>query len=120
MKLCIPQAPPGGLDEPIYGHFGSAPQFTVVDTDTRAVIEVVHTEPHRAHGACAPASRVLDHGADAVVCSGLGRRALAKLTEAGMRVFITEAATAAEAVSEVVSGDARECTEESACAGHHS
>jgi len=36
MKLCIPISEDRGLDSPICGHFGSAPAFLLVDTETRA------------------------------------------------------------------------------------
>jgi predicted Fe-Mo cluster-binding NifX family protein len=119
MTLCIPTNGPLGLNDTVYGHFGSAPYFTVVDTDTNEITIIDNTDKQHGHGNCAPAEDLLARGVDAVAAGGMGRRALARFNAAGIRVFLTRAATPAEAVSEVVRGAAEECTPESACAGHH-
>ena len=35
MKVCFPTETLQGLDSRVYGHFGSAPGFVIVDTGTR-------------------------------------------------------------------------------------
>ncbi|MFP4374141.1 MAG: NifB/NifX family molybdenum-iron cluster-binding protein [Spirochaetaceae bacterium] len=119
MNICIPTAGPSGLNDSVYGHFGSAPYFTIVDTDTHAVSVIDNSRKEHGHGNCAPSGELIERGVDAVVCGGMGRRALARFNEAGIRVFLSGAATPADAVQEVVAGIARECTTEEACAGHH-
>ncbi len=37
MKVAIPVAEDRGLDSEIYGHFGSAPVFVLVDSETMSV-----------------------------------------------------------------------------------
>jgi len=33
MKVCFPVQKDNGIDSTVYGHFGSAPAFVIVDTD---------------------------------------------------------------------------------------
>ena len=37
MKMCIPVSEVRGLESPVHGHFGSAPAFLAVDSETMAV-----------------------------------------------------------------------------------
>ena len=50
MKICIPTTDNNGLESRAHGHFGSAPYFAVVDTETGAVrVEANAGQRHR-HG----------------------------------------------------------------------
>lgn len=119
MNICIPTAGPSGLNDTVYGHFGSAPYLTIIETDTEAISVVDNSNKEHGHGNCAPSAELVERGVDAVACGGMGRRALARLNEAGIRVFLSGAATPAEAVREIVTGNAQECSADQACAGHH-
>jgi predicted Fe-Mo cluster-binding NifX family protein len=118
MRICIPTAGMSGLADTVYGHFGSAPYFTVIDTATGGIELIDNSRKQHEHGSCAPSEELVARGIDAVACGGMGRRALATLTDAGIRVFLTQAVTPHEAVGHVTSGAAEVCTPEAACAGH--
>ena len=83
MRLCIPTVDNHGRTGTLSAHFGSAPYFTLVDSEARTVH--VLANPHARHqpGSCTAAQGLRAHGVDAVVCHGLGRRALGSLQEAG-------------------------------------
>ncbi|NBF41600.1 MAG: hypothetical protein GVY14_14425 [Spirochaetes bacterium] len=119
MNICIPTAGHSGLNDTVYGHFGSAPYLTIIDTESEAISVIDNSNKEHGHGNCAPAAELVGRGVHAVACGGMGRRALARLNEAGIRVFLSGAATPAEAVQEIVTGSAQECGIEHACAGHH-
>ncbi|RME41495.1 MAG: diguanylate cyclase, partial [Deltaproteobacteria bacterium] len=38
MKVCFPVNNDQGLESEVYGHFGSAPAFVVVDTESHEVL----------------------------------------------------------------------------------
>ena len=38
----------------VYGHFGSAPYFTIYDTDSKALEVVNNANSHHEHGTCNP------------------------------------------------------------------
>ena len=50
MKICFPTTNLQGLESQVYGHFGSAPGFVIVDTETRTVEEINNHDLHHAHG----------------------------------------------------------------------
>lgn len=119
MYVCIPTVGEGGLQARLSPHFGSAPCFTLVDTVSGRV-EIVWNE-HSRHepGKCSPAKGLAGRGIDAIICRGLGRRALAGLTGSGLSVLLTEAWTVEEALGALDGGALRPITDEEACAGGH-
>ncbi|MBE0616935.1 MAG: diguanylate cyclase, partial [Proteobacteria bacterium] len=67
MKVCFPVDDNQGLESSVFGHFGSAPCFLVVDTETAQVAEVINRDLQHAHGACSPVKALGGHSVDAVV-----------------------------------------------------
>lgn len=118
MKLCIPTEDSAGLDARVYEHFGSAPFFTVVDTDTDKVELLSNQNLAHQHGHCNPVETIESQAIDAAVCGGLGKRALARLQQAGFKVYLSQARTVRDVVAEQRDGSLREATIEEACGGH--
>lgn len=99
------------------GHLGRAPFLTVVDTDGGEVA-VLENAPHDG-GHCHPTAVIDGRGVDAILCSGVGRRAVAALEGAGIRVLVTQAQRVDEAVEALRRGAARALGASEACGGHH-
>lgn len=119
MRVCIPTETDRGLEALLYGHFGSAPYFTIVDIET-GTVEIRDNQGRvHAHGACHPVGAIDGLGVQAVVCGGMGLRALQKLEEAGIEVFRSGAPTVAEAIREIKDKSAEKLTMEATCAHHH-
>jgi predicted Fe-Mo cluster-binding NifX family protein len=87
MKVCFPVEDNQGVSSAVYGHFGSAPGFVVVDTKTSELTSICNSDQIHQHGACNPVAGLAGHQVDAIVVGGIGSGALHKLTSAGMRVF---------------------------------
>jgi len=104
VKVCFPVRANQGLESGVFNHFGSAPVFVVVDTETAEVAEVLNRDLHHAHGACSPLKALDGHAVDAVVVGGIGGGALAGLTRAGIQVYRAGAATIAENVTRLRDG----------------
>jgi predicted Fe-Mo cluster-binding NifX family protein len=117
MKLCIPTEDSGGLDARVYEHFGSAPFFTVVDTDTENIELLNNRDLSHQHGHCNPVSSIESRGIDAVVCGGLGKRALARMEQSGFEVYLSHAGTVRDVVAEQRGGTLRKATMDEACGG---
>jgi predicted Fe-Mo cluster-binding NifX family protein len=117
MRICIPSDDDRGLAAPVAGHFGRAPFLTLVDVDSGAVT-VVANRPH-GEGHCNPVAAVAGQGVGAVLCAGAGRRAVAALEGAGIRVLVTGAARVEEAVADLRAGAVRALSVNEACGGHH-
>jgi len=118
MKICFPSETNQGLKSTLYGHFGSAPFFTFVDSESKLVEVRDNRGQAHAHGACHPVAALDGIGVEAVVCGGMGLRALQKFEEAGITVYRSGAETIADALHEILSQKAEKMTMENACAHH--
>ncbi|TCK60036.1 NifB/NifX family molybdenum-iron cluster-binding protein [Seleniivibrio woodruffii] len=87
MKICFPVEEDGGLDSPIYGHFGSAPGFVTFDTDTQRTGFINNRNAVHEHGACNPAAALAGAGVDAVIVGGIGHGAMLRLMDGGVSVY---------------------------------
>lgn len=119
MKLCIPTMDDNGLKGMPSDHFGSAPFFTFVDTETGEVDTRRNGGAHHVHGACRPLDFLGTRPVDAIVCRGLGRRAFARLSGGGISVYVTLEEDVGATVTAFEDGRLRKLTSEEACHGHH-
>jgi predicted Fe-Mo cluster-binding NifX family protein len=60
MQICIPVMDDRGLDSPVSAHFGSAPAFMIVDTDSGHCRIIANNNHHHAHGMCQPLAAFKD------------------------------------------------------------
>ena len=117
MRICIPTQGDEGLRAEVAGRLGRAPFLTLVDTES-GELAVIPNAPHR-DGQCQPAAPLEGRGVEAIVCSGVGRRALAAIETAGMRVLMARASHVDEVLESLRLGTVREISAQEACAGHH-
>jgi predicted Fe-Mo cluster-binding NifX family protein len=118
MRLCIPTATNEGKTAAVHGHFGSAPFFTIFDTADGSVEIIDNANEHHSHGACQPMSALTGKKIDAVVCAGMGARAVQKLNEGGIKVYRAISGTAADIAGQFLKGGLEEITVENACMQH--
>ncbi|HOE26217.1 MAG TPA: NifB/NifX family molybdenum-iron cluster-binding protein [bacterium] len=118
MKLFIPVTEEKGLQSPIHGHFGSAPIFLCVDTESKTFETVHNDDKAHAPGACNPLKAIGGRAVDAVVAGGIGMGALTGFRKAGIRVFHAGGGTVADALSALASGGLPELDRQASCAGH--
>jgi predicted Fe-Mo cluster-binding NifX family protein len=118
MKICIPTEDDRKLESRPFGHFGSAPFFTIVDTENGDLRVVRNPACRREHGACHHIPIIKAHDVEAVVCNGVGRRAFAAFEEAGISVLHPRGQTVAEIIEAIRTGATRALTADEACAGH--
>lgn len=117
MKLCIPTLDEGRLKGRLSSHFGSAPFFTMIDSQTGNVEVIENRHSSHEHGSCEPSEELVGHLVDAVICPGLGRRAFGRLTDAGIAVFVTDDEDVSAAVEAFRAGALARLTSEQACHG---
>ncbi|MFO7578144.1 MAG: NifB/NifX family molybdenum-iron cluster-binding protein [Pelovirga sp.] len=118
MKICFPVASNQGLDSPVYGHFGSAPLFMVVDQQTRQVSEVINRDLHHSHGSCSPLRALGGHAVDAIVVGGIGGGALSGLQQAGLTVYQAVAGSIADNLTLLQQAGLAELGTDQVCGGH--
>jgi len=118
MKLCIPTQTPTGKTAEVYEHFGSAPFFNIVDTESGEVEVIENANQHHAHGMCQPLSALSNRHIDAVVTGGMGARAVQQLNANDIKVFRAIPGTVQEVVGQFTQGGLVEITVSNACAQH--
>lgn len=119
MKVCIPVTEDRGLASPVCGHFGSAPAFLLVDTESSAHRVLVNGNTQHEHGRCAPIALFGGERIDAFVVGGIGAGALSKLLASGAAVYRGRPGPAAEVLRDLASGALPAVTPADACAHHH-
>ena len=118
MRICIPTETKDGLKAKAYGHFGSAPFFTVYDTDKKEVKTVDNTNAHHSHGMCHPIGVLGATSIDVVVCQGMGMRAVQKLNEANIKAFRASGETVSDIIKKYEANELEEMTVQNACSQH--
>lgn len=118
MKVCFPVQQDDGINSKVYGHFGSAPLFIVVDTDTNSVSTIQNGDRGHTHGACNPMKALNNRTIDAVVAAGIGTGALTRLNQLGIRVYRAQSENIGENILLFASNRLAELTPEGCCAGH--
>ncbi|MFG1691384.1 NifB/NifX family molybdenum-iron cluster-binding protein [Gemmatimonadota bacterium] len=119
MRICIPTLDDSGMQAIPSDHFGSAPFFTLVDTGTEEVEIIKNGDEHHVHGRCRPILSLPVESVDAIVCRGLGKRALLRLNDAGIPVLITGAPNVSEILAAYRKSELVTLTAEQACGGGH-
>ncbi len=118
MKICFPVEEEKGLESEVYGHFGSAPSFIVVELMSEKIKVISNNDQHHAHGACNPLRALNNEKVDAVVVGGIGMGALNKLNQIGIKVYKAAAPTIKENIKMIKSKELEEFTAQHSCPGH--
>jgi predicted Fe-Mo cluster-binding NifX family protein len=118
MRICVPTGTKEGLEAKVYGHFGSSPYFTIYDTETKEIKTVDNTNAHHAHGMCHPIGVLGTAKIDAVVCQGMGMKAIEKLNAAGIRAFRADDGSVKDIIKQYEANTLTEMTAANACAQH--
>jgi ArsR family transcriptional regulator len=87
MNLCFPIESEKGLDSLVYSHFGSAPCFIVVNTETKTIETINNQDLGHQHGMCSPIQALNGKKVDAIVVGGIGAGAINKLNAMGIQVY---------------------------------
>jgi predicted Fe-Mo cluster-binding NifX family protein len=118
VNVCIPVMEDRGLGSRVNPHFGSAPLFVVVETESGTCRTIPNGNQHHEHGACQPLRALAGESIDSVIVGGIGMGAVEKLRAAGIRVFISRLETVQETLAAFKDGSLAEATPATACAHH--
>jgi predicted Fe-Mo cluster-binding NifX family protein len=118
MQICIPVLEDRGLESRVSTHFGSAPAFMIVDTESRNCRLVGNSNQHHAHGMCQPLAVLAGENVDGMVVGGIGMGALMKLQAAGITVYRAMHPTVGETLAAFTAGSLGPVDRNEACAGH--
>jgi predicted Fe-Mo cluster-binding NifX family protein len=118
MKVCFAVEKDNGIESTVYGHFGSAPVFIMVDTETGKVGTVDNRDLNHVHGACNPIQAIGGAAVDAVVVGGIGAGAISGLNARGISVYAAAAETVNQNLGLLKEGKLSLLTLQHACGGH--
>jgi predicted Fe-Mo cluster-binding NifX family protein len=119
MKVAFPVQQDQGLESSVHGHFGSAPGFVVVESETGSFETLTNNDMHHSHGQCQPMKALSGNTVDAVVVGGIGAGALRKLQADGVRVFRAVEGSLQENLEFIKAGKLPEFVMNMTCAEHH-
>jgi len=107
-----------GVESKVYGHFGSAPAFVIVDTEGKDLLWVNNRDLQHVHGACNPVMALDGKRVDAMVVGGIGAGALAKLNALGIKVYGAGAPTVRENLALLGENKLEELSMNNSCRAH--
>jgi len=107
-----------GIESKVYDHFGSAPAFIIVDTETKDPIRVNNKDLNHVHGACNPIMALDGHSVNAMVVGGIGAGAINKLNAMGVKVYAAAAPTVKENLDLLTENRLQELSVHNACRAH--
>jgi predicted Fe-Mo cluster-binding NifX family protein len=107
-----------GIASKVYDHFGSAPAFIIVDTETKDPIRVNNKDLNHVHGACNPIMALDGHSIHAMVVGGIGAGAINKLNAMGVKVYAAAAVTVKENLDLLIENRLQELSVYNACQAH--
>jgi predicted Fe-Mo cluster-binding NifX family protein len=118
MRIAFPAQEDRGLQSAVFGHFGSAPLFIIVDTESGDFRSHTNADRDHAHGGCLPTKALGGLSVDAVVVGGIGAGALRQLSASGIRTYRAVAGTVLDNLELIKSSNLPALTMDQTCAGH--
>ena len=118
MNVCFAVQKDDGVESVVYGHFGSAPAFIMVDTDVDGTETVNNRDLNHVHGACNPIQAIGGLKVDAVVVGGIGAGAINRLNAEGVKVYRSAAETVKQNLALFKESKLPELSVQHACGGH--
>ena len=118
MKVCFAVQKDDGIESVVYGHFGSAPAFIIVDTEIDKAVTVNNRDLNHVHGACNPIQAIGGLKPDAVVVGGIGAGAITRLNAEGVKVYRAAAETVKQNLDLLKESKLPELSVQNACGGH--
>ena len=118
MKIAFPTQEDQGMESAVYGHFGSAPHFIIVDSESGTYETTGNPNRQHRQGECQPLAALSGKPVDAVVVGGIGAGALLKLTRAGIKTFRAVEGTIEVNLALIKLEKLPQFSQDHTCAGH--
>lgn len=119
MIIAVPLSDQNGMVSAVCEHFGSAPFYGIYDVTSKQLDIVSNANMEHEHGQCRPTDIFTDHVIEAVVCNGIGGRAVRKLDALGIAIYMAGQAPSIEvAIERFEKGELKKVDHKMACEGH--
>lgn len=117
MKIVIPTNNKKGLSDSIAEHFGRCRTYTFLDEKGK-VIEIIDNTSEHMGGVGVPPKLMKKHGAEILLCKGLGLRAIELFKNLGIKVYVYNTSTVKEIFDLWKNKKLIEAGAEDACSDH--
>ncbi len=114
MKIVIPTDDRNGLNSAVAEHFGRSETYTFLNGEGK-VLEIIDNSSEHRGGQGLPPELMKKHGANILLCQGLGSRALGICNELGIDVYIHQAQTVKDIYALWKNNKLKPASEENAC-----
>ena len=91
----------------------------IYDTDNKAVKVIENSNKHHAHGTCHPIGILEAQDINAVICKGMGARAVQALNKSGIWAYKADGETVEDIVAEYKKNKLNPITVKNACKDHN-
>lgn len=98
MKIVIPTDNKKGLNDTVAEHFGRCKTYTFLN-DKGDIVDIIDNTSEHMGGEGLPPELMKKHGANVLLCRGLGPRALVLCKKLGIDVYVFQAKTVKEIFS---------------------
>lgn len=116
MIIVVPTDGRKGLNDNVAEHFGRCNTYTFLDENGKVIKIIENTSEHMG-GAGLPPELMKKHGANILLCKGLGLRALELCTQLGIDVYVCQAKTVKEIFELWKNGKIKKASLQDACKG---
>lgn len=117
MKYAIPVEGTKGWDEAVCPHFGRAEYYAIWDNETNKLTTIRNESSH--FGGYGMPAEFLATKANAILCSGIGNRAIALCNELGLGVYVGAKGTVKDTIELFKKGQLTQASETDGCGGRH-
>jgi len=113
MKIVIPTEDKEGLNSKVAEHFGRCNYYIFLDEEGRVIEIVDNTSKHSNFNL--PPELIKNHGADVLLCRGIGPKALDLCKQFGIDVYVLESKTVKEIFEKWKKGEIKKASFEDVC-----
>jgi predicted Fe-Mo cluster-binding NifX family protein len=117
MKIVIPTENKEGLDDNVAEHFGRCKTYTLIDENFN-LLEIINNTSEHMGGIGLPPELMKKHGANVLLCRGLGPRAIKLCNELGIEVYVIEAKTVKDIFNIWKNKKCKKATVQDSCEEH--
>ncbi len=117
MKLVIPTDDKKGSDSAVAEHFGRCNTYTFLD-EKGNIIEIIDNTSEHMGGTGLPPELMKKHGANVLLCKGLGSRAIMLCRQLNIDVYVCDAESVKDIFDLWKNGNLKKATDDDVCEEH--
>ncbi|MCK9187359.1 MAG: NifB/NifX family molybdenum-iron cluster-binding protein [Candidatus Colwellbacteria bacterium] len=114
MKIVVPTNDDKGLDSNVAEHFGRCATYTFLNENGEVIEVAPNTSEHGGESGLPP-ELMRDHGANILLCKGIGSRAIGLCKEFGIDVYVCPSVSVKDIFEKWKKGELKKASMEDSC-----